>query len=396
MPIAIQNLIILGDSLSDIGIKREAPTGLFARAAGFMRTNEVGRYSDGKNWTDFLVEWMGGESLIREDKKQTERATAVHRELSKESLILSTNVGGQLPVRYSNYAEGGAIAASDWKPKAGALTYLKSQVARYVDERRAMGNHYTGDTLHIVWIGLNDIVTAQRPEGMELGPQAAATHEPVDVPDQSTAGTGITPLTQEIKREINRIADVFGPQHEHFILVDLPAPGVSIRFQEKIADKGEWAAAEDARKVARFNELLAALTAHWPPTSWNTPKVTKEKPSFGASEVTPVGGADPTHVSRVRMADWMKVVSADPKAFNLVGLPQSHGPVRYLGAPEPMTDPGLRRALTTSDLAHPTEAVYELIGRQIVDTAMAKGYQLGKLDPGSWPGKRPFPTVPGI
>ncbi|GAB2507570.1 hypothetical protein [Nocardia heshunensis] len=61
MPIPIQNLVVLGDSLSDIGIKRESPAGMFARALGKMRTNEVGRYSDGKNWTDFVVEWIGGQ-----------------------------------------------------------------------------------------------------------------------------------------------------------------------------------------------------------------------------------------------------------------------------------------------------------------------------------------------
>lgn len=49
MPTTFQNLIVLGDSLSDIGIKRETPAGMFARAAGMMRTNEAGRYRDGKN-----------------------------------------------------------------------------------------------------------------------------------------------------------------------------------------------------------------------------------------------------------------------------------------------------------------------------------------------------------
>jgi phospholipase/lecithinase/hemolysin len=162
MPTALQNLVIFGDSLSDIGNKREAPTGWLARAAKLMRTNEIGRYSDGKNWTDFLIEWAGAQSLVLFDRKETEVSSAEHRSLSEKSFILGTNVGKSLPVRYVNYAEGGAIAASDWRPMAGSLGYLKDQVAAYIKQRRGMGSAFTGNTLHIIWIGLNDIITAER------------------------------------------------------------------------------------------------------------------------------------------------------------------------------------------------------------------------------------------
>lgn len=119
--------------------------------------------------------------------------------------------------------------------------------------------------------------------------------------------------------------------------------------------------------------------------------------SFGPADVTPVGGADPAKVTPVRMSEWMKRVSDNPATFGLRPLAQRHGPVRYLGVKvDPMPDPELRRALTTSDLAHPTEAVYELIGRQIVDTVLAKGYRIGQLDAESWPWKRPFPNIPGL
>ncbi|AYF72593.1 hypothetical protein D7D52_00420 [Nocardia yunnanensis] len=378
MPIPIQNLIVLGDSLSDIGIKRESPAGMFARAAGMMRTNEIGRYSDGKNWTDFLVEWIGGEPLVRGDLKQTEDATAPHRKLQKESLVLRTDFGDLAPVRYANYAEGGAIAASDWpqRPKSGALGFLKEEIDRYIRHRRDMGAAYSGNTLHSVWIGLNDIVTAKRPEGMDLGARAAAQQQDaLEVPNRDTAGTGVAPLVQEINAEVNRIADEFGGANEHFVLVDLPDPLVSVRFQEKVADKGDAAAATEVRMVGKFNELLELLTTHWPGS--------------------PAGGARPANITLVHMADWMKRVAENPDTFRLRALPQRHGPVRYLGAPENMPDPGLRRALTTSDLAHPTEAVYELIGRQIVDTLLAKDYRIGTLDAASWPGRRPFPAIPG-
>ncbi|WP_280456366.1 hypothetical protein, partial [Nocardia brasiliensis] len=81
---------MLGDSLSDVGNKREAPTGLFARALKAMRTNEIGRFSDGKNWTDFLVEWTGADPQVRGAKDATERATQPHRSQTPRYMLLNT------------------------------------------------------------------------------------------------------------------------------------------------------------------------------------------------------------------------------------------------------------------------------------------------------------------
>jgi hypothetical protein len=64
----IYNFIVFGDSMSDIGIKRETyliRAVRFGQAvlpiASLIRINEIGRFSDRKNWTDFLWEWSGGE-----------------------------------------------------------------------------------------------------------------------------------------------------------------------------------------------------------------------------------------------------------------------------------------------------------------------------------------------
>ncbi|MFC9998238.1 SGNH/GDSL hydrolase family protein [Nocardia sp. NPDC127526] len=376
MPTAIQNLIVLGDSLSDIGIKREAPTGMLARATRKMRTNEVGRYSDGKNWTDFLVEWMGAESLIRHTKTETDDATAPHRSLTNDSLLLGTGTGGLGPVRYANFAEGGAIAASDWSPKAGALGYLKDQVSAYISARKKLGAAFTGNTLHIVWIGLNDIVTAERPDGINMSVRAAVAGGAYKVPasKKDKTGTGIPPLAEEINDEINRIADAFPATRaqEHFLLVDLPSPDVSVRYQDQIADDHWTVVADLNSKVSRFNDLLVYLTTYWP-----------------ASGKTP--GANAANVGLVRMCHWMQFVSKNPETFNLTPLAQDHGPVRYLDQADTLP-PKLRRCVTTSDLAHPTEAVYELIARRITDEIIAK-YTLGHLNQQRWAQLRPFPNV---
>ncbi|WP_280395831.1 hypothetical protein, partial [Nocardia brasiliensis] len=95
MPTAVQNLIVLGDSLSDVGNKREAPTGLFARALKAMRTNEIGRFSDGKNWTDFLVEWTGADPLVRGDKDATDSATLPPRTQTTRTKLLKTDTNAK-------------------------------------------------------------------------------------------------------------------------------------------------------------------------------------------------------------------------------------------------------------------------------------------------------------
>lgn len=380
MPIALQNLIILGDSLSDIGIKREAPTGMFARAFGAMRTNEIGRYSDGRNWTDFLIQWTGTDSLLMSTPKATEVASKRHRKLTAHSMLLGTNINERPPLLYANYAEGGAVGASDWKPMGGALGNLKEQVGRYIKARQALGPAFKGDTMHIVWIGLNDIVTAERSEGIDM----YSADEPVRTATRSVAkksgkGTGITPIVDEIKIQIDMIANAFpeARDHEHFLLVSLPSPTISVRFKDQMAD-GKMAAVDRFEKnTLRFNELLNIVAAHWPAPIDGKP------------------GANPANISLVLMYDWMNYVADNAKAFQLTELAQQPGvPVLYRGQQDPVP-PAIRRCLTTSDLAHPTEAVYELIARKIADDLLKK-YKIGLLNQESWQGMQPYPKVASI
>ncbi|WP_182434978.1 SGNH/GDSL hydrolase family protein [Nocardia seriolae] len=374
MPTAIQNLIVLGDSLSDIGIKRESPAGMFARAAGMMRTNEVGRYSDGKNWTDYLVEWIGGQPLIRANKKETEEATAPHRKLTTDSMVLGATANAlQFPVFYANYAEGGAVAADDTEDKGGALGHLRAQVEKYIAARRELQKNpppaargmtqeqFPGPTLHIIWIGLNDLITVARP-----------------VPDATTTkpGTGIGPMIRDICELVNLIPSSLStnPALEHFMLIDLPSPMVSVRFQDKASDKGEASVEQAVKNVAKFNDALQYLAGHWPSPG----------PKDGP-------GATPANISFVSMDRFMQHVSTHQPAFQLTPLAQDHGPVPYLGMTD-TTPPAIRRALTTSDLAHPTQAVYQLIAREIVDV-MVPNYSVGRLDRQSWPALRPYPNA---
>jgi hypothetical protein len=85
-------------------------------------------------------------------------------------------------------------------------------------------------------------------------------------------------------------------------------------------------------------------------------------------------------------------VSANAEAFDLIPTAQLPGvKVLYGGQKDDPVMP-LRRALTTSDLAHPTQAVYELIARKIADHLVDR-YTVGWFDAETWRTNRPFPNV---
>ncbi|WP_280394474.1 SGNH/GDSL hydrolase family protein, partial [Nocardia brasiliensis] len=309
----------------------------------------------------------------RGDKDATESATLPHRSLTTRSMLLKTDTNANPPLFYANYAEGGAIAASDWKPKAGALGYLKDEIEAYLAARRAMGANYRGHTLHIIWIGLNDIVTAERGAGLVMGEREVYR---VGYFESNKDGTGITPIIEEIKGLVDSIANASGNRdQEHFLLIDLPSPTISIRFLDQIADGKRKQVDKFEANTVRFNDQLDYLATHWPSTA--------EDPGPGAKK---------DNITLVRMNAWMKFVAEHQDAFDLKGFAQEHGvPVHYLGQRDPV-EPVFRRFLTTSDLAHPTEAVYQLIARKIAEDLLTK-YTLGKLTAQTWPALRPYPAV---
>ena len=181
----IKNIVILGDSLSDIGNKWIWPAGELGRLVRAMRVNETGRFSDGMNWTDFLVLWSTGTSLLWGNRDLAIRKSTDHRTLTRYSRLAVEPFNGQvkpkadesaaektieqlieevrridptpvLPeITYVNYAMGGCIATRDWTfaPKFGALSYLKGQVDDYLTQRAQLSRPLSGPTLHIIWIG---------------------------------------------------------------------------------------------------------------------------------------------------------------------------------------------------------------------------------------------------
>ncbi|MEV7808391.1 hypothetical protein AB0O28_36125 [Microbispora sp. NPDC088329] len=434
----IKNLVILGDSMSDIGNKWLWPTGELGRLSRAMRVNETGRFSDGKNWTDFVVEWSTGETLMWGNRDLAISKSTNYRTLSGYSVLgveswdrpvqpkppLDLDEYLQMlenerkakgkgkekedeeeekkekppEIKYVNYAMGGSIVTTDWAPKFGALTYLRGQVEDHITQREMLGKSFGGPTMHVIWIGLNDFVTALRPDYDPAKTKSVpGTHEyeswlswSTTYPNDLVKGVGVFPAVAEIQSLVELINTEPGDKgrkpsvarrnDNHFILIDLPSVYNAIRFMEGLGDPTFISQAQSIEPVIRrYNDMLESLVDKWP----DGPAAPKQG-----------------QVHLVRMSAWMDYVSANLGVWKLSKKAQEKGVRPFYNPglhPEPAQDPvpaDMRRRITTSDLAHPTEAVYAIIARYFVSRLLQEGYTLGRLDEDTWPDHAPFKNLP--
>lgn len=299
MSVNISRLIVFGDSMSDIGVKRKTATGAIASLFGLMRTNQVNRYSDNRNWTDFIWEWAGGQPLIRVDKNTSETAALPHLTWNPAS---ATGSPANSPLAYANYAEGGSMGGADrWT--AGLGTF-REQADRYINDLHLHGPP-AGNGLYLIWFGLNDLVTNER-----------------DPTDMKAVALQISQICQDIIAVDSSAAFLFG---------NLPNPQSAVRYLGQ----------EATDKVLGFNE--GSL-------------------NFGnelAAEINTNFRSNRAGI--VDLYTPMEHVCTNLDAYGLLRKAQPKGvQVRY-GAPP--TDPTIAFSTTTSDGAHPTEEVYRLIAQ---------------------------------
>ncbi len=161
----IKRVIIFGDSMSDIGRmlqERSLPGGV----SGVSRT---GRFSDGRNWVDYLWQHMigfkrDGEMFVDGNRKQTRKNSKKHMHLSRDAVAVN-RLGESCQLVC--YAEGGAVANPSKKGISWGnsiarkmLACLDEEVDLYLKERSSDGFTFRDEeTLHIFWIGANDLVT---------------------------------------------------------------------------------------------------------------------------------------------------------------------------------------------------------------------------------------------
>lgn len=205
MPTTIQNLIVFGDSLSDIGIKWKTKSGKLARKFNQMYVNPTGRFSDCRNWTDFMFEEATGLTMVVDSAADTIALSKRHTSWTPNSVVTIPSDNSRL--LYVNYAEGGACGDRPAE-KAPFLGTFKNQVNAF--EAAGWANDLLpGGTLFIIWFGANDLYTANRKSSeMNLVAQQIA------------------------QTQRNRLRTLL--PHAKFLFVDMARPLTSVRYTRRV------------------------------------------------------------------------------------------------------------------------------------------------------------------
>jgi len=139
-----------------------------------LAVSATGRFSDSKNWTDYMFEAAAGQSLIASTREQTILNSGEHHRLSPRWI----EPPGGSRFRYANYAVGGAVGweAKGFFKKAG-LTTFSDQVKEFKQDFAAVSAANPGaggpmTFLFVVMFGANDIYTDQKKEN--ISPEIAS------------------------------------------------------------------------------------------------------------------------------------------------------------------------------------------------------------------------------
>ncbi|MGY4967425.1 SGNH/GDSL hydrolase family protein [Streptomyces sp. 900105245] len=354
----VQSMVVFGDSLSDIGTEKSTKTGKFAKLIGKLHTNKINRFTDGRNWTDFLTEWAGesgNRAIVYMSTDQTISASDSHRRVLATSNLHFAHDDTML---YVNYAQGGAVAAHDYGSfsKEDMLGHLDGQVERYISDRKELVRTHTdkqyfqnGYTLHVIWIGLNDIITV--------------TRQPTPTDRDPQAGEGVRALVSAIAQQVNLLEQAFPSDLNRYVIMNLPGPQITVRWGKAADDK--VSADLYKEQAVRFNSYLKDLTDG------------KEVPGVEAFK-------SPNKVSMIDMYSYMAGLFEqvnDGKidfANKSQTIPVEDMPVRFdLDATEDDTYASQRKCFVVNDGLHPTEEVHRFIALNAMYQLVSQGFFLG-------------------
>jgi GDSL-like Lipase/Acylhydrolase len=213
MPLRMHSVIVFGDSLSDIGKKWKTKSGKMARATNQMYVSPTGRFSDCRNWTDFMFEAATGMTMIVDSASSTIAISERHHSFTKQSEVPGA-------FQYANYAEGGACGDTP-ATKGPFLGTCKDQVDAFVGHCRT-SRLPLGNTLFIIWFGANDLYTAKR-NATEMSQVA-----------QQIASTQRKRLAAWVKNWNQALLGADGTCK--FIFVDLCRPLTAVRYTKRLSD----------------------------------------------------------------------------------------------------------------------------------------------------------------
>ncbi len=343
----IRNVIVFGDSLSDIGVKVQSMTGKFAKKAGAMTTNPSGRFSDCRNWTDFMYEEAAGKSLMGSNVSDTKAASRLFQRLTPASLVADPTRANK-NFRYANYAEGGACGGIPaWSLSKPALGTFKDQVEKYSSDYQTLNQ--PGLTLFLVWFGANDLYTA----GCKPSAMAGVAEK----------------VANKRRHELSRL---IGAANARFIFMNLARPEASVRYQDELTNRL-------GTKKDRFYKFLGG-------------GVEKELDDFrrGAdlynARLLNYASANGDVVVDIASVAHPDVIGSALRELGLLtgaqeeGTSNQHVPASVYDNPKLLSKyAGTKTHLTTSDKAHPTDKVYKLMWNEIKFSILQKQYTFGNL-----------------
>jgi len=348
----IRNVVVFGDSLSDIGVKWTTKMGRFARAIGEMTVNPSGRFSDCRNWTDFMYKEAAGVELVTGNAKDTIASSGIHLNLTKNSKWQNSSIASNKTFLYANYAEGGAcggIPASTGMKVA--LGQFKDQVRKFRSDWATLQPADNAKlSLFLLWFGANDLYTA----GCSPGAMGGVAEK----------------VANKRRHELSAIV---GARNARFIIMNLARPEAAVRYQEELEQR-------QGTKKDRFMKFLGK-------------GVQKELDDFrrGADlyneRLLHFAAQNGDVVVDIASVVNPEVVNAALRALGLIGgaakaVKEKHRP--HIPG-QVYDDPKLSKTLmgdqhvTTSDKAHPTDRVYKLFWDRIRFTILQKQYGFGLL-----------------
>jgi hypothetical protein len=245
--VAINTVVVFGDSLSDIGKKWVTKAGYMARKTGQMKVSPSGRFSDCRNWTDFMYEQATGRTLITDTANSTIKLSNRHTTLNSNSLLQGVTFED---FQYANYAEGGACGDTPANLRAFLGTF-EDQIKAFISDCK--NNKITlGNTLFIIWFGANDLYTAGRdPAGMATVAEKIASIHRDTLNDFVTQWNNAMRLEKRRREEAVGIFELEnirarGEKESNFIFVNLARPLSSVRYtlQLKKAEQSLLSAAK--------------------------------------------------------------------------------------------------------------------------------------------------------
>jgi phospholipase/lecithinase/hemolysin len=376
-PMLMDTVVVFGDSLSDIGRKWTTKSGRMARAINEMYVSPNGRFSDCRNWADYMIETATGQAQVTSTADGTIALAQFHIKLSQDSGF----TGLDHPFQYANYAEGGACGDTP-ASKAAFLSTFKDEVDWFEADLRASPRLALGNTLFIVWFGANDLYTAGRKS-----------------PEMAQVANAVAKTQRERLREIVRTRG----GEARFVFVNLARALTSVRYTKQLEE------AERALLQALNNERGPIVSGLRASGVWHAQQALAVAAArrHTADRFTTMGRAIRNLQEKVAMiknfetgvmayntqlslnatangdivAEVGNILSEETVARLIEGnYGLMAGAMSGRAAQVSSRDYAVQvRPITTIDEVHPTDAMYKLIWEEIYATLQRQGSTFGKL-----------------